>query len=340
MYKYAMRLRYMRKILVCAAVAALLGCAHKVSTSVLMPSDADGISSYRNVAVLPFSGSYGKQLTPSAENVLVTTEVRGVRYFNVADRQNLNRVISEQKLQVSGVTDENTAVKLGRLVGVQGIFTGTADITSDRSNYTERRTKCGATNSKGKCTSYYDYNVTCTKKKVLVTFIPKLIDVSTAQVVYSEKITGAAEDNRCQDSGSPLMSDADLIKSAENSAMYEFRRQIAPYSADVKLTLLTSKSGLDGDGKDMLKSAQKFAEAGRLDRACAIWTDGMAKYPKSPSFIFNIGVCRETEAKYEEALELYMKADAQTDEPDKVIGEAMDRVRQRIADKDRLKKQL
>ena len=330
----------MRKILACVAVAALFGCAPKVSTSVLMPSGADGISSLRNVAVIPFSGSYGTQLAPSAENVLVTAEVRGVRYFNVADRQNLNRVISEQKLQVSGVTDENTAVRLGKLVGVQGIFTGTADMTSDRSNYTESRTKCSSTNSKGKCTSYYDYNVMCMKKKVLVTFIPKLIDVSTAQVVYSEKITGTAEDRRCQDSGSPLISDADLIKSAENSAMSEFRRQVAPYTADVKLTLLTGKRGLDGGGKDMLKSAQKFAEADRMDRACAIWENGMGKYPQSPSFLFNAGVCRETEAKYEEALELYMKADAQTGEPDKVIGEAINRAKQRIADKGRLKKQL
>lgn len=330
----------MKKLLACAAFAALLGCAPKVTTSVLMPSKADGISSLRNIAVLPFSGSYGTQLTPSAEKVLVTAEVNGTRYFRVADRQNLNRVISEQKLQVSGITDETAAVKLGRLIGVQGIFTGTADRSVSSSNYTETRTKCAGSDSKGKCTSFYDYTVVCTKKKAAITFIPKLIDVSTAQVVYSEKITGEAEDDRCQDSGVALISDYDLLKSAEDSAMSEFRTQVAPYTANVRLTLLTDKHGLDGDGKDLLKSAQKFAEAERLDRACAMWQEGAAKYPQSPSFLYNLGLCRETEAKYEEALELYMKADAQTDKPDKVIGAAIMRAKQRIADTDRLKKQL
>lgn len=330
----------MKKLLVCAALAALLGCAPKITTSVLMPSKADGISSLRNVAVLPFAGNYGTQITPSAENVLVTAEVNGSRYFKVADRQNLNRVISEQKLQVSGITDEIAAVKLGRLVGVQGIFTGTADSSVGSSNYTETRTKCAGSDSKGKCTSFYDYTVVCTRKKATITFIPKLIDVSTAQVVYSENITGEAEDKRCQDSGIGLLSDYELLKSAENSAMDEFRTQVAPYTANVRLTLLTDKRGLDGDGKDLLKSAQKFAEAERLDRACAMWQEGAAKYPQSPSFLYNLGLCRETEAKYEEALELYMKADSQTDKPDKVISAAIIRAKQRIADTDRLKKQL
>lgn len=330
----------MKKLLACAALAAIMGCAPKVTTSVLMPSKADGISSLRNVAVLPFSGSYGTQLTPSAENVLVTAEVNGVRYFRVADRQNLNRVISEQKLQVSGITDENTAVKLGRLVGVQGIFTGTAESTVSSSNYVESRTKCSGSDSKGKCISYYDYTVVCTRKKAAITFIPKLIDVSTAQVVYSDKITGEAEDDRCQDSGIALLSDYELLKSAVSSVMNEFRTQVAPYVANVSLTLLTEKDGLDGDGKDLLKSAQKFAEANRMDRACAMWQDGAAKYPKSPSFLYNLGLCRETEAKYEEALELYMKADALTNEPDKVIGRGIERVKQRIADSGKLQKQL
>jgi curli biogenesis system outer membrane secretion channel CsgG len=330
----------MKKLLACAALAALFGCAPKVTTSVLMPSKTDGISSLRNVAVLPFSGSYGTQLTPSAENVLVTAEVKGVRYFKVADRQNLNRVISEQKLQVSGITDESTAVKLGRLVGVQGIFTGTAESSVSSSNYVETRTKCAGSDSKGKCTSFYDYTVVCTKKKAAIVFFPKLIDVSTAQVVYSDKITGESEDDRCQDSGIALLSDYELLKSAVNSAMNEFRTQVAPYSTNVKLTLLTEKDGLDGDGKDLLKSAQKFAEANRMDRACAMWQEGAAKYPESPSFLYNLGLCRETEAKYEEALELYMKADAQTDKPDKIIGAAIIRAKQRIADTDRLKKQL
>jgi len=330
----------MKKLIACAALAALMGCAPKVTTSVLMPSKADGISSLRNVAVLPFSGSYGTQLTPSAENVLVTAEVNGVRYFTVADRQNLNRVISEQKLQISGITDDNTAVKLGRLAGVQGIFTGTAESTVSSSNYTESRTKCSGSDSKGKCISYYDYTVVCTRKKAAITFIPKLIDVSTAQVVYSDKIYGDAEDKRCMDSGVALLSDYELLKSAENSVMYEFRTQVAPYSANIKLTLLTDKSGLDGDGKDLLKSAQKFAEANRLDRACAIWQEGAAKYPESPSFLYNLGLCREAEAKYEEAQELYKKADAQTDEPDKVIGSALERIKQRIEQQGRLKEQL
>lgn len=330
----------MKKLIALTAVAALLGCAPKVTTSVLMPSKAESVTDFRNVAVLPFSGGYGAQITPSVESTLVTAEVNGMRYFKVADRQNLNRVISEQKLQVSGITDNSTAVKLGRLIGVQGIFTGTAELSTGSTSYTESRTKCAGTDSKGKCISYYDTTVVCTKKRATVTLLPKLIDVSTGQVVYSDRITGEADSSFCQDSGVAPLAESELARDAVNDVLTEFRRQIAPYSVNVSLTLLTEKGGLDGDGKDLLKSSLKFAEAGRMDRACAMWAEGITKYPKSPSMFFNLGLCRETEAKYPEALELYMKADALTDSPDKVIGRGIDRAKERIADSEKLRKQL
>ena len=168
----------MRRTFFLLIIAAVFGCSPKVSAPVLMPSHAD-ISGFRDVAVMPFSGSYGEQITPAAENVIVSAEVNGVSYFNVADRQNLNRIIQEQKLQVSGLTDERTAVRLGRLAGVRGIFTGNAEKTVSSTGYSEQRTKCGSTDKKGKCLSYYDYRGSCVKKRAFVVFIPKLINAAT-----------------------------------------------------------------------------------------------------------------------------------------------------------------
>lgn len=45
-------------------------------------------------------------------------------YFTVVEREKINRVIEEQKFQLSGIVDPETAVKLGELLDVQAVVKG------------------------------------------------------------------------------------------------------------------------------------------------------------------------------------------------------------------------
>ena len=54
-------------------------------------------------------------------------------FIHVVDRENLQNIINEQHLQMTGIMDENTAVAVGQLVGAKAILTGTV------LNYTEKK---------------------------------------------------------------------------------------------------------------------------------------------------------------------------------------------------------
>lgn len=332
--------RFSFVLLICGLLFTV-GCAPKITASMIVPAKSTGTSELRNVAVMPFQGNYGSRITPAVESAIASAEVEGIRYFTVADRQNLDKIMSEQKLQLSGVVDTDTVVELGRLVGVSGIYTGTADLYTSDSFYPERRVRCVSADKNGRCLAVRDYMINCVRRRAELVFIPKLTDVSTSEVIYTDRFAYSLEVSRCDDSQYPLISNNELVKSAENRILKDFRYAIAPYEVRVSLTLMTDDEGINEKaGREKLKSGIDFAKAGRLDRACEIWAEGRVQYVNSKAFAFNTGLCHESRDETDKALELYNIADRLSPKPDKLINTALERVKRRIAEQERLRQQL
>ncbi len=80
----------------------------------------------KKIAVIEFSDlegnvtQFGKYL---AEELI--TRLFRTKKFEVVERQLLNKIISEQKLSITGIIDENSAKELGRIIGVDAIVSGT-----------------------------------------------------------------------------------------------------------------------------------------------------------------------------------------------------------------------
>ena len=79
------------------------------------------------IALVPFSYS-GTGATDDGGGSVVsdrlTTKIVKLKKFKVIDRESLQKVLEEQKLQTSGVVDPETAKKLGKILGVEAIITG------------------------------------------------------------------------------------------------------------------------------------------------------------------------------------------------------------------------
>jgi len=80
------------------------------------------------IAVLAFennttSAFFGDRLGLAAADEL-TTQLVKTGEFSVVERQQIDAVLSEQKLGMSGVVDAATAAKIGKLLGVQAVVTG------------------------------------------------------------------------------------------------------------------------------------------------------------------------------------------------------------------------
>ncbi|MBK7270223.1 MAG: hypothetical protein IPI07_12185 [Flavobacteriales bacterium] len=80
-----------------------------------------------SIAVLPFT-STSKRTDLAAK--LQAYSIAGLTgsgdpFVKVVDRENIERILEEQRLGLSGVVDEQTAVRMGNLMGAQAVLMGT-----------------------------------------------------------------------------------------------------------------------------------------------------------------------------------------------------------------------
>ncbi|HCU35346.1 MAG TPA: CsgG/HfaB family protein [Syntrophales bacterium] len=329
---------------------ALSGCATKVRVNMLQPAAYHQASLTKAVAVVPFGGPDGTGFAAEIEGVLASINIDDRPYFSLVDRQSLNRIISEQKFSQSGLVDPNTAAKLGRMVGAQGIYTGTvtaSDVKEQR--YREQRRECIEREAKKKdagffdvpkCLKYRNYNVNCLKRDVTFAVTPKLIDVSTGRVLYSRNLGGSTSSSGCSDGAQPKGGD-ELLEQVKGTARAQFRKDVAPFYVTVEIALMDMTDGIaTAEPKDALKRGVEYAGRGRLDAACEIWGAARIQAPTSPALLYNLGVCAESRGDADAALSLYRQADKLLGKPDDDITAALNRVSAVIKNRMKLQQQL
>ncbi len=329
---------------------ALVGCATKVRVNMLQPAAFHEASLTKSVAVVPFSGPDGENFAAEIEGVLGSINIDDRPYFSLVDRRSLDRVISEQKFSQSGLVDPGTAARLGRMVGAQGIYTGTvtaAEVKDHR--YTEQRRECvkyeeakkDAKWYEGrKCLQYRAFTVRCLKRDANFAVTPRLIDVSTGRVLYSRNLGDAASSSGCDD-GSPPKSREELLEKTKNTVKAQFRKDVAPFYVTAEIGLMDMTDGIAApEPKESLKRGIEYASRGRLDAACEIWGAARIQAPASPALLYNLGVCAESRGDAEAALSLYRQADRLLGKPDDDITAALNRVSGVIKNRKKLEQQL
>jgi curli biogenesis system outer membrane secretion channel CsgG len=89
-------------------------------------------SAVKDIAVLPFkniSGNSGCAIEDAVTEMLIT-ELAKNKNFHVVERQQLNNVLKEAKLQMSGLTDPNNVIKFGKLTGAKYLISGNITLCS------------------------------------------------------------------------------------------------------------------------------------------------------------------------------------------------------------------
>ncbi|MEN6623215.1 MAG: CsgG/HfaB family protein [Smithella sp.] len=341
---------YYKLFIVFLVISLFPGCATKIKVNMLQPAKYHEASLAKTIAVLPFSGPEGESIAAEMEGVLASIGINDKPYFTLVDRASLGQTISEMKLSQSGLVDQKTAVKLGKLIGAQGIYTGVVSQYSyNDSPYYEKRSTCTRYETKrnkdgstyqGDCISWRNYSVHCTKRVASFAVSPKLVEVSTGKVLYSRNLSANTESSGCKDTN-PVQSEAILIEKAKDFVKKDFRRDIAPYYVTREITLMDSTDYIDSsEGKDKLKNGLAYADKGRLDTACELWGEARNLAGDSPALLYNLGVCAESRGDLNTALTLYKQADKKLGKPDDDISLALKRVSFAIKNQSKLKEQL
>ena len=88
------------------------------------PSASTQVGSRLAVAVLPFEADKNAAMYKEEITNEMITQLVNLRRFKVIERSAMDKIVSEQKLQASGVVDDKSAVKLGKIAGADALVIG------------------------------------------------------------------------------------------------------------------------------------------------------------------------------------------------------------------------
>jgi len=328
----------------------LFGCQQvvKIDRQVLIAAESGTATQIRRVAVVPFAVQRGDaDIAPEVESMLASVVVNGKPYFTVVERSRIQQVISEMRITEKALFDQATAVRLGKLVGAEGIYTGTVtrNEVTDR-NYQQNRFRCVRFEQKrdkrgnpveGKCLQNQDYQVSCTERTANISFLPKLIKVDTGTIEFSQAVEGKAQAAHCQGNDGGLPDRSQMLAEARAASLESLKRHVAPTMQNIAVAFITSSDGVaSGNARARHGSALEFVRAGRHERACDLWNEALSEDAKAVPLLHNVGACHEMVGQLEQALQMYNQAERASSKPEKMVIESHQRVQTLIQNRARL----
>jgi len=322
-------------LLVLSGVILMSGCAQKVTVKALKPAEVSRAALTKKVAVTSFQNDK-PNISGKIEATLAKHKLDGKQYFTIVSRQDLNKVLSEQKIGTSGLIDPSTATEVGKLIGAQAIISGrTGNASTSDTTFYEPRTKC----NKNGC---WEVRVFCRKRIAGLDAEIRMIDTQRGDIIYADTINKTASWKHCNDDSRALPSTMMASQKLASAIAKDFSYKLVPHYVYYKVALL-EKPDLEytEQQEKLLKSSLEFIKQNRYDRAEALLKKLITSTgEKSYVPIYNLAVIKEAQGDYEGAKALYAKADALTLEPVEEINKAINHINKVIAENEKALQQL
>ena len=212
------------------------------------------------------------------------TYVKGVKtdFYQVIERDQLEKVLKEQRLSLSGAIDESSAAEVGRILGLDAIIMGSVSYSS-----VDKR-------------SGTDYP--CLKRTVTAKGTMKIISVKTGQVVGTKSAESTLYVQKCSDERSEVPSDEVIAESCMKNLARQFTDYFAPGYQPIEYDFEKVKLK---EFKQKAKEAEDYLDNGDLDRAFPIIYAMYEADSYNPKAAYNLGVLYEMVGANSEAHEYY-----------------------------------
>ncbi len=319
-------------------VFLLSGCAQKIGVRALEPAQVDRMSQAKVIAVTDFS--YDRVgLSRKIEAKLSNYEIDNKKYFTVVSRNDISKVIAEQKLQNSGLVNDDNIVRVGELIGAQAIISGNVSPVSKQDSYFyEPRVRC----ANKECTEVKTYRVRCMKRLIGLSAEIRIVDVAKGDIIFADTFSRSTSFKHCADDSRAIPSKTMVAQRLADDIADEFTYKLTPHYRRFSVKLLEDPD-LDytDEQEKLLEVSLKYIEQGRYDKAEQFLKELIdSTNMKSYVAFYNLGVIKEAQGKYQEAKEYYEYADNLMVEPVEEINEAMIRINSLIAKKQKTLEQL
>jgi len=324
--------------IVLSSMILFSGCAQKVTISALKPAKIDDIANYKKIAIIDFKNdTIG--FSSKIETNLVKVKVRNKPFFTVISRRNIDDIIEEQRLQLSGLIDRSSIVEVGKLLGAHAIITGSvSDASMSNNYYTEKRSKC----YDKKCKKIYEYSVGCNRQTISLAVEIKIISVANANIVYAETYKDKIQKRYCSDRSRSLLSKGEGLNLLADRLAKSFTSKISPYYAWYKVELFDDPDiDYSDEQEKLLEDALEYIKSGRYAKAEEFLSRLLdSTNDKCYVAAYNLAILKERKAELEKAQELYMLADSLIKEPNDSLNWAIRRIDDSIYSKKQALKQL
>ena len=212
------------------------------------------------------------------------TYVKGVQtdFYQIMEREQLEKILREQRLSLSGTIDESSAAEVGRLLGLDVIIMGNVSYSS-----VDKRT--------GK-------EYPCLKRTVTAKGTMKMVSVETAQIVGTKSAQVSLYVSKCNEARSEVPRAEVIAESAMKKLVHEFTDYFAPGYQNI--TYEFEKVKLK-EFKTKSKEAMDFVKNGDLDRAFPIVYAMFEADSYNPKAAYNLGILYEMVGSNTDALEYY-----------------------------------
>jgi len=319
------------------ALGLLVGCASvKVSQVVEVPARQSGMVNSKKLAVFYFNGDTAGTFTAQVESYLSNITVRDTPYFQVLEREMLDKIIDEQRMvSSSGYFDENDAVKLGKLSGADTLIMGSVSMPPVSAHHYRKAVEyCKDKNCTRKETRYES----CLDKSANVDLTLKAVSVQQGTIIFTQTYSGKDSNTVCGDKRGK--NETDLQNEAIRQILNNLRKDVAPYSVVLNIEFMEKDDSMSSATKAKLKGAMEYIKQKRVDRACEIFKDAIASDTNSPALYYNVGVCAEIDGDLDRAENLYNQSDRKAAKPIRLISEAINRVRMMKSNQTAVSKQI
>ncbi|HHL72045.1 MAG TPA: tetratricopeptide repeat protein [Bacteroidetes bacterium] len=274
-------------------VLVLAGCS---STSVRLPVTHPAEINLKGFAKIAIGEITGRGSADLSEELTQALFESG--RFEVLNRQNLDRILAEHSLALSGVIDEEQAAELGKFLGAAALIFGRVS----EHGYKEELTHADYTDKKtGKKTRTYTRS-----GRARVSATLQVVDLTTGKILAIKKFTKVQTARTSADGERPVKIDPKpLLAKCRSGIIRDFMKKIAPYTEYVSVSFETDKSMPE------LERGYNMAKVGSWDRAIQLFTQAAKRNRSNPAVHkawYNLGMAYLYTDRFDRARKALLKA--------------------------------
>lgn len=321
------------------ALCALSACGTRIHMRVLEPSSIPRATTIKRLSVAPLNRDQ-LGVTEHLELSLAAVQVEGKPYFSVISREDLARVLSEQRLQSSGLMDPKKAVALGELLGAQAIISGSVGPwhAQEQVSY-KTKTEC----TDPTCKTERKVKVRCKTLNVSISLQLKLVDVRQGDIIHGHQDQESRSWSTCDgELASAPPQTSVILQELSQILVGRFVQKLAPRYVSYLVKVLSKPDvSLSPDALARFEGGVESLDSARYERAQRTFEAlGGGEGSKSVAVLYNLGLALEAQGQLSDALRIYQRADELATSPVDEVSDALYRTKKRIYDLSEVTKQL